>query len=146
MRADYPGAAPETLDAEVTVLNFWASWCLQCRNEHPDLVSTNDAYADRGVVFVGINYQDDLGPATAFLDELGRGDGYLYVSDPGSRAAIELGVFGIPETFFIRDGVIVGKLIGETDALVLSEALEGILAGDAIGSRQVGEQQSRPGA
>ncbi len=135
-----------TLDAEVTVLNFWASWCLQCRNEHPDLVSTNDAYADRGVVFVGINYQDDLGPATAFLDELGRGDGYLYVSDPGSRAAIELGVFGIPETFFIRDGVIVGKLIGETDALVLSEALEGILAGDAIGSRQVGEQQSRPGA
>ncbi len=134
------------LDAEVIVINFWASWCLQCRLEHPDLVSTNDAYRDRGVTFIGINYQDDLGRAVGFLDELGRGDGYLYVDDPGSLAAIELGVFGIPETFFIRDAEIVGKLIGETDALVLSEALETILAGDRFGSRQVGEQQSQPGA
>jgi len=134
-----------TLDADVVVLNFFASWCLQCRLEHPDLVSTNDAYADRGVRFVGINYQDNLGPARDFLDELGRGEGYLYVDDPGSRAAIELGVFGIPETFFIRDGIIVGKLIGQTNALVLSEALESILSGDQMNSRQVGERQSQPG-
>ena len=133
------------LDAKVIVINFFASWCLQCRLEHPDLVSTSDAYQDRGVVFVGVNYQDRIGPAQGFLDDLGRGDGYLYVDDPGSRAAIELGVFGIPETFFIRDGVIVGKLIGETNALVLSEALESILSGDEIGSRQVGDQQSQPG-
>ncbi len=133
------------LDSEVIVINFWASWCLQCRLEHPDLVSTNDAYRDRAVTFVGINYQDNLGSAVGFLDDLGRGEGYLYVDDPGSRAAIELGVFGIPETFFIRDDQIVGKLIGETDALVLSEALETILAGAQIGARQVGEQQTQPG-
>jgi cytochrome c biogenesis protein CcmG/thiol:disulfide interchange protein DsbE len=133
------------LDAEVIVLNFFASWCLQCRLEHPDLVSTNDIYRERGVTFIGINYQDTIGPASEFLDELGRGDQYIYVDDPGSRAAIELGVFGIPETFFIRDGMIVGKLIGETDALVLSETLESILAGEQAGARQVGEQQQRPG-
>lgn len=133
------------IDADVIVVNFWASWCLQCRLEHPDLVSTNDAYRDRKVAFVGINYQDNLEQAVGFLDELGRGDGYLYVDDPGSRAAIELGVFGIPETFFIRDSEIVGKLIGESDALVLSDALETILAGDEFGARQVGEQQSQPG-
>ena len=134
------------LDSEVIVLNFFASWCLQCRLEHPDLVSTNDIYRDRGVTFIGINYLDNPGPAASFLDELGRGEGYLYVEDPGSRAAIELGVFGIPETFFIRDGQIVGKLIGETNALVLTETLETILAGDEAGARQVGEQQQRPGA
>lgn len=129
----------------ITVVNFWASWCLQCRLEHPDLVSTNDIYAERGVTFVGINYLDNDGPAGRFLDDLGRGEGYVYVDDPGSRAAIEFGVFGIPETFFIRDGVIVGKLIGETDALTLTDTLERILAGEEIGARQVGEQQQQPG-
>lgn len=132
-------------DGGITVVNFWASWCLQCRLEHPDLVSTNDIYADRGVTFVGINYLDNDGPAGRFLDDLGRGEGYVYVDDPGSRAAIEFGVFGIPETFFIRDGVIVGKLIGETDALTLTDTLERILAGEEIGARQVGEQQQQPG-
>lgn len=132
-------------DGGITVVNFWASWCLQCRLEHPDLVSTNDIYAERGVTFVGINYLDNDGPAGRFLDDLGRGEGYVYVDDPGSRAAIEFGVFGIPETFFIRDGVIVGKLIGETDALTLTDTLERILAGEEIGARQVGEQQQQPG-
>lgn len=132
-------------DGGITVVNFWASWCLQCRLEHPDLVSTNDIYAERGVTFVGINYLDNDGTAGRFLDDLGRGEGYVYVDDPGSRAAIEFGVFGIPETFFIRDGVIVGKLIGETDALTLTDTLERILAGEEIGARQVGEQQQQPG-
>lgn len=129
---------------EVLVLNFFASWCLQCRNEHADLVSTSDAYRDRSVRFVGIAFQDRPDRAAAFLDELGWGTAFDYALDPGSLAAIEFGIFGVPETVFISGGVIVGKLLGETDALTLSGALEQILAGQPVGARQVGEFQKRP--
>ena len=128
----------------VTVVNFFASWCLQCRNEHPDLVAAADAYADRSVRFVGVVFQESGAAARAWLDEVGRGGGTAYLTDPGSRAAIELGVFGIPETIFLRDGMVAGKLIGETDALTLSSALEEVLAGSAVAPRQVGEYRQSP--
>lgn len=129
---------------DVVVLNFFASWCLQCRNEHADLVSTADAYRDRSVRFVGITFQDRPDRAVAFLDELGRGAAFDYVLDPGSRAAIEFGIFGVPETVFLSGGAIVGKLLGESDALTLSGTLERILAGEAVGARQVGEFRKGP--
>lgn len=129
---------------DVLVVNFFASWCLQCRNEHADLISTADAYRDRSVRFVGIAFQDRPDRAVAFLDELGRGTAFDYVLDPGSRAAIEFGIFGVPETLFVSGGVIVGKLLGESDALTLSGALEQVLAGEAVGARQVGEFRKGP--
>ncbi len=129
---------------EVVVVNFFASWCLQCRNEHADLISTADAYRDRSVQFVGITFQDRPDRAISFLDELGRGTSTEYLLDPGSRAAIEFGVFGVPETIFIKDGLIVGKLLGESDALTLSGTLERILSGEEVGSRQVGEFRRGP--
>ena len=129
---------------EVVVINFFASWCLQCRNEHADLISTADAYHDRSVQFVGITFQDRPDRAIAFLDELGRGTTTRYLADPGSRAAIEFGIFGVPETIFIKNGVIVGKLLGESDALTLSGTLERILSGEDVGSRQVGEFRRGP--
>ena len=76
------------------MVNFWASWCVACRAEHDDLVATAAAFGDRGVRFLGVVYQDDPAFSIAFLDELGWGDNYEYVTDPGSRAAIALGVFG----------------------------------------------------
>ncbi|MXZ06467.1 MAG: TlpA family protein disulfide reductase [Acidimicrobiia bacterium] len=129
---------------QVVVVNFFASWCLQCRNEHPDLVSTAAAYQDRSVRFVGVSFQDDPSRSTAFLDELGRGNETEYLTDPGSRAAIEFGIFGVPETVFLSNGVIAGKFLGETDALTLSQALEQLLSGEAIDSRQVGEFRQDP--
>lgn len=129
---------------DVLVLNFFASWCLQCRNEHADLISTADAYLDRSVRFIGITFQDRPERAIAFLDELGRGSAFYYTLDPGSRAAIEFGIFGVPETVFISGGVFVGKLLGESDALTLSGTLERILAGEAVGARQVGEFRRGP--
>ena len=129
---------------EVVVVNFFASWCIQCRNEHADLISTADAYSHRSVRFLGVAFQDRPARAIAFLDGLGRGANTDYVADPGSRAAIEFGIFGVPETIFIKDGVIVGKLLGESDALTLSGALEQILLGEAIGTRQVGDFRQRP--
>ncbi len=130
---------------DVTVINFFASWCIQCRFEHPDLLATSDIYADRGVQFVGISFQDQESASIAFLDELGWGEEFIYTRDPGSIAAIEFGVFGIPETFFIRDGQIVGRQIGQTTALRLSEAIESILDGDEIGAEVVGDQTQQQG-
>ena len=129
---------------DVVVVNFFASWCLQCRNEHADLVSTANAYQDRSVRFLGVAFQDDPDRSIAFLDELDRGDTTRYLSDPGSRAAIEFGIFGVPETVFISGGRIVGKFLGETDALTLTGALEQLLSGQAIESRQVGEFRQSP--
>lgn len=132
------------LDGEIVVVNFWASWCVPCRNEHDDLVTTAKAYEGRGVRFLGIVYQDRRESAVAFLDELGRG--YDHLVDRQSRAAIDFGVFGVPETFFVdRDGTIVAKITGESTADILSSTLDDILAGRRPSSRVLGEVQPQPG-
>ncbi len=121
------------LEGQVLVLNFWASWCIPCRYEHPALTRAATSYEGRGVHFVGILYQDRKGPAVAFLDEFGRGDNYSYVDDPDSRATVELGVFGVPETYFVdAQGIVRGKVQGQITEVVLVDALESILAGRAL--------------
>ncbi len=130
------------LRGDIVVVNFWASWCLPCRQEHPELVAAAAAYEDAGVRFVGITYQDRRDAAQAFLDDLGRG--YTYLDDERSRAAIAFGVFGIPETFFIdRDGVVVGNVRGAVDGALLASALDTILVGGEIGSVDQGPVESR---
>lgn len=115
----------------VLVVNFFASWCFPCRLEHDDLLATSAAYADRGVHFLGIVYQDKPEQASAFLDEFGRGTNYSYVIDPQSRAIVELGVFGVPETYIIdANGIIQGKVAGEVNGAVLQRALDQVLAGE----------------
>lgn len=136
------------LKGQVVVVNFWASWCIACREEHPDLLAAATAYRDRGVQFVGVTYQDRKSSATAFLDEMGRGGAnYRYVTDPGSRLAIDFGVFGVPETFFIgRDGRIVAKISGASTLPLLSGTLDALLADrtpDPIVKN--GPVKSRPG-
>lgn len=135
------------LTGSISVINFFASWCLECRNEHADLVATSDAFADRGVQFVQISYQEDPSASLAFLEEAGMSEATLYLSDPGSRAAIAYGVFGIPETFFIdSNGEVVGKIIGEADALILGATLDSILAGEVPGQQTTGSTQQQPDA
>ena len=133
------------LRGNIVVVNFWASWCVACRAEHDDLMWAAQAYRDLGVVFVGVDFQDERDDAIAFLDEMGRG--YDNVVDPESRFSIEFGVYGIPETFFIdAEGYVAAKITGESNVAILAETLDEMLAGGAPESRTEGTtQKSRDG-
>jgi cytochrome c biogenesis protein CcmG/thiol:disulfide interchange protein DsbE len=94
---------------EVTVLNVWASWCVPCRDEAPLLMMLA---GDRRFRIAGINYKDQPDNARRFLGRYGNPFAANGV-DVNGRAAIEWGVYGVPETFVVgRDGRIAYKLIG----------------------------------
>ena len=133
------------LDGKVVVVNFFASWCIPCREEQPDLSAAANAFADRDVVIVEIAYQDEADTALEFIDEFGRAETAIYLADPGGRAAIAYGVFGIPETFFIAaDGTVVGKAIGATDALTLGTTIDAVLRGERPGQDVLGDTFTGP--
>ena len=118
---------------DILVVNFWASWCLNCRVEHEALNAAAAGYADLGVSFVGVAYQDRDSASVRFLEELGRGDPYVYGVDEASRVAVEFGVLGLPETFLIdREGTIRGKVSGPVSAALLSRTIEAIALGESI--------------
>ncbi len=117
--------ATDDLMGRVVVMNFWASWCPPCRTEHRALTATSARYADRGVRFLGVVHQDDPDSAMAFLDEMGWGENYDYVIGDGSGAAIEYGIYGLPETFVIdARGVIAAKITGVVTTESLAAAIE----------------------
>lgn len=133
------------LRGDVVVINFFASWCLECRKEHDALVSTADAFAGDDVTFVSITYQESPPDSIAWLDAAGRSEAAYYLADPGSRTAIAYGVFGIPETFFLDpDGVVVGKIIGESDAFTLGATIDAIKQGERPGQTVTGDTQQTP--
>lgn len=135
----------EDLRGDIVVVNFFASWCLECRNEHDALTSTADAFADEGVTLVQISYQESPPASLDYLESAGRSDAAHYLADPGSRTAIAYGVFGIPETFFIdEDGIVVGKIIGESDAFTLGATIDAIKRGETPGQTVTGDTQQRP--
>jgi cytochrome c biogenesis protein CcmG/thiol:disulfide interchange protein DsbE len=108
-----PGIDPASFKDRVTVVNVWASWCVPCRDEHPYLVKLA---ADKRSALVGINYKDKPENALSFLARFGNPFAAVGV-DSGGRAAIEWGVYGVPETFIVgRDRRIAYKHIGPIDA------------------------------
>ncbi len=133
------------LGGDIVVVNFFASWCLECRAEHQDLVVTSDAFAGDGVTFVQIGYQESPADSLSYLESAGMSPWTRYVADPGSRTAIKYGVFGIPETFFIdEEGIVVGKIIGESDALTLGATIDAIRRGESPGQTVTGDTQQKP--
>lgn len=96
-------------DGKPLIVNVWASWCAPCRQEHPLLLELTK---DERFTLAGIIYKDAPEKALAFLDDLGNP--YDRVgTDPKGRAAIEWGVYGVPETFIVaRDGTIAYKHVG----------------------------------
>jgi len=117
------------LRGQVVVVNFWASWCAACREEHPNLLAAWNRYRDHGVVLVGIDYQDTTVAAMSFMREMG-GD-WPVVSDPASQTALAYGVYGVPETFFISPaGLVVDKKVGASSYQLLTDEIERLLHDD----------------
>ncbi len=104
-----PGLDPASFKGKISVVNVWASWCVPCHDEAPLLT---DLAKDARVQMIGINYKDAPDNARRFLGRYGNPFASVGV-DANGRAAIEWGVYGVPETFIVgRDGRIVYKLVG----------------------------------
>lgn len=125
-RLDGPGRLRlADLSGKVVIVNFFASWCVPCKEEAPALVRVWERYRKADVVFVGIVYQDAPQAAKDFHDRLGQT--WPIALDDNGRTAIAFGVFGIPETYFIgKDGVIEGRHIGPIDEVTLTRAIEAL--------------------
>ena len=110
----------DELKGRAYLLNVWASWCVACRQEHPLLV---ELARNKLVTIIGLNYKDKREDALGWLASLG--DPYEFsLADTDGRLGIDLGVYGVPETFVIdRDGVIRYKQIGPITPEIWREKL-----------------------
>ena len=107
--AQVPGLDPAVFKGKVSVVNVWASWCVPCHDEAPLLMQLAQ---DQRLRVIGINYKDDADNARRFLGRYGNPFAAAG-TDQNGRAAIEWGVYGVPETFVIgRDARIAYKLVG----------------------------------
>jgi cytochrome c biogenesis protein CcmG/thiol:disulfide interchange protein DsbE len=118
----------EALRGQVAVVNFWASWCYPaCYEEAPALERAWMAYRDKGVVMIGINIQDKEEPAKKFLAQFGHT--FPNAPDPAGRVAVDYGVYGVPETFFIdRAGRVRWKQVGAVTDGIFKLQVEALLA------------------
>lgn len=118
-------------DGTVKLVNFWASWCGPCRVEHPNLAKL----ADAGLRVYGVNYKDQPGAANAFLAELGNPYAGLLTDDSG-RAALDWGVYGVPETYIIGpDGTILGRMAGPVTTTTMEQRLYPVLEAAGVSIR-----------
>ena len=124
------GGAPVSLASlagRPVVLNFWATWCVPCFQEH-EVLTEGARRLGPDVQFLGVVYEDSADRVQAFLAE--RGGGYPSLVDPDSKTAIAYGVFGVPETFFIdAGGRIAAKFVGPLTHAALAENMSKVQEG-----------------
>ena len=110
--ANVPALTSSEIRGKLTLVNVFASWCVPCRQEHPVI---EELSRDPRITIVGINYKDKQENALRFLGELGNPYAAIGV-DPNGKAAIDWGVYGIPESYLVAaDGTIVYKKVGPFD-------------------------------
>jgi cytochrome c biogenesis protein CcmG/thiol:disulfide interchange protein DsbE len=116
------------LGGKVVVVNFFASWCVPCREEAPDLQQSCQQYRDKGVSFLGVDMKDDdAALARQFVRELGIA--YPSGQDADGRMAEDFKVVGLPNTFILgKDGRIAHRFIGPVKRERLAELLDTALA------------------
>lgn len=129
--SNVPALTDAAIAGKLTLVNVFASWCVPCRQEHPML---KELSKDKRLKIVGINYKDKTDNAVRFLGELGNPYAAIGI-DPNGRAAIDWGVYGIPETYLVGpDGTIIYKKVGPIDVTTyereLIPAIESAAAGD----------------
>ena len=105
-----------------TIINIWASWCMPCRNEHSYLV---DLKKINNINIIGINYKDEEINAKKFLKELGNPYSEILIDSDGTKS-IELGAYGVPETYLInnRTKEVIKKFIGPLNDLKFKEIVK----------------------
>ena len=115
-----PALTDDAIKGKLSLVNVFASWCIPCRDEHPVL---KELAKDGRLNIVAINYKDTSENALRFLGELGNPYNAIGI-DPNGSAAIDWGVYGIPETYLVApDGTILYKQVGPFTATSLKEDL-----------------------
>jgi DsbE subfamily thiol:disulfide oxidoreductase len=118
-----------SMEWSVLVVNVWATWCGPCRREQPALLQVQAEYEDRGVAFVGVDYNDDRAKAERWIEDFGVP--YQSLFDPDGRTAATLGFPFVPDTYLVdAAGTMRYVVYGETGAEELSGLIDELLAAD----------------
>lgn len=126
--SNLPALTNAAIKGKLTLVNVFASWCIPCRQEHPLL---QELSKDSRITVVGINYKDRPDNALRFLGELGNPFAAIGI-DPNGKAAIDWGVYGIPESYLVgADGTILYKKVGPFDARSIERDLLPVIAAAA---------------
>lgn len=115
------------LRGKILIVNFWASWCYPaCYEEAPRLQRVWERFRNEGVVVIGVNIQDQEGPAREFIRRFGQT--FPSGMDRTGRISIDFGVYGVPETFIIdQEGIVVGKHVGAVPEAWMVEHIQRLL-------------------
>ena len=115
---------PIQLTNDLYILNIWASWCLECIQEHQEFIElAKNQNLENKIIFV--LFQDSKENAIDFVDKYGKGN-IIFSIDPNSRLSIDLGVFGVPETFIVHNLEVKKKFIGPTNLLSIQTEINNI--------------------
>jgi len=106
-------------DSEFYLLNIWSSWCGPCREEHPLLMNLKN---QKNIKIIGLNYKDNKENAEFFLSELGN-PYYEILEDSNGSKSIELGAYGVPESFLVYQNKIIQKYVGPLNQNLLTEII-----------------------
>ena len=124
---DSHSATLSKLRGHVVIINFWASWCVPCREEAAYLEQTWRKYKDKGVVFIGVDYVDTEKEALAYIKEFDIT--YINGPDIGTRISQSYNIQGVPETYYVaKNGELRGVNIGPLKSPELDQKIEELLA------------------
>lgn len=122
-----PTASLDDMQGQIVVMNFWASWCVECRVETDELEAAWLKYADQGVVFVGVAYSDVEPNSIAYMEEFAVT--FPHAPDLGTRISNDYEITGVPETFIIdQNGEIAHVQIGPISSATLDSVIGQLLA------------------